>query len=62
MTRKDFELIARVIANKGNGTRWDYAEHMARELEKVYGLSNTHFDRMRFLKACGFSKEWVDSH
>lgn len=52
MTRKDYELIAEVVATAwmGNGQmRWDIANRFADELEG----GNPRFDRERFLSACG---------
>jgi len=58
MTKKDFEMIARVFRDKGSGapgyvstaleTRIVDAESMANALAQT----NSRFDRVRFLKAC----------
>lgn len=55
MTRKDFELIASVIRDARLERplfrpAWDYiAQDFARELRGT----NSNFDRLRFLEACG---------
>ena len=53
MTRKNFELIARVIKNADEvadeWAREALAEMFAREL----ATTNENFNRDRFLKACG---------
>jgi hypothetical protein len=53
MTRKDFELIARVIKNSD-----EVADDMTREaIASIFTAelvaTNPNFDRARFLKACG---------
>ena len=53
MTKKDFELIARVVLSATGSDRQivhrqDLAEWFAAELEKT----NPRFDRERFLEAC----------
>ena len=50
MTRKDFVLIASVIANLSfdDDTRAGVAEDFANK----FGSTNARFDRERFLKAC----------
>jgi len=57
MTRKDFELIAKVIANF---PRIDYAtestlEEIAEDFATALSKENPRFDTARFLKACGVS-------
>jgi hypothetical protein len=52
MTRKDFELIAEVIATAWHGseeTRADLSRKMADALE----TTNPRFNRALFLEACG---------
>lgn len=52
MTRKDYELIAGVIATAWHGsadTRADLSNRFADELEST----NPRFDRDKFLEACG---------
>jgi hypothetical protein len=53
MTKKDFELIAKVVARstigKGQEARTGIANAFADELEEI----NPRFDRARFLTACG---------
>lgn len=61
MTKRDFELIARVIRNQNPGSvnqtltahLYELAENFAAELARV----NPRFDRARFMKACGFEGE-----
>ncbi len=54
MTRKDFELIARVVSNITNTTsRRGVAEAFASELS----ATNPRFNRARFLDACGVLSE-----
>jgi len=60
MTRKDFELIARVVNNTYTNNvqpdvdRDQIAEAFARELTNV----NPRFDAAKFLQACGHSDYW----
>ena len=52
MTRKDYVMIAEVIATSWHSsaeTKRDLAQNMADALE----TDNPRFDRDRFLKACG---------
>jgi hypothetical protein len=60
MTRKDFELIAAAV----KATRLSYAPHWdpnlfracddhAKRLADALATTNAHFDRARFLTACG---------
>jgi hypothetical protein len=52
MTRKDFEMIAEVIATAWHGsqeTRTDLSNKMADALE----TTNPRFNRALFLEACG---------
>lgn len=56
MTRKDYELIARVLRDKHE--RWDATGQMAvRAIAEAFATelatTNPRFDRARFLKACG---------
>ena len=53
MTRKDFELIARVLKNSDEVLD-DYArEALADMFTAELVATNPNFDRDRFLKACG---------
>lgn len=64
MTKKDFELIARVLnATKGQTNSgeamydagWeDGVKHAAREFASQLALTNPRFDKARFLSAAGF--------
>lgn len=49
MTKKDYELIAASIRKHGNNK-----EVLALDLAARLQCENPHFDRARFLKACGF--------
>jgi hypothetical protein len=49
MTRKDYELIAKVIAN----AKFNDVDLLAKELAKALELENPRFDAVRFLSACG---------
>lgn len=49
MTRKDFELIARLILAHGNN-----AKALAEGFAIAAQMDNPRFDRERFLAACGF--------
>jgi hypothetical protein len=55
MTRKDFELIARVIHNYPSHAASLRAarESFARAFADELGKTSATFDRARFLKACG---------
>lgn len=64
MTRKDFELIARVVSEM-----WDTTERqsIARAFAKELAHTNARFDRDRFLRACKATpetlfEEWKPSH
>jgi len=49
MTRKDFEIVAAIIADlDDDGIREHVANHFARKL----AATNPRFDVSRFLKAC----------
>lgn len=50
MTRKDFELIARTINAMPYGASRDMAAHA---FANALTGTNSNFDRLRFLKACG---------
>ncbi len=63
MTRKDYELIASVIARhvgayKSSGDTKEAADKiravglLAAEISKVFGETNPRFDSARFLRAC----------
>lgn len=58
MTRKDFELIARVLSDAHNAlradtTRDDVVEYVAKRMAVDLATTNDLFDRERFLRACG---------
>lgn len=61
MTRRDFELIAEVIADQNPGSvnppltahLYELAENFANRLQGA----NPRFDRARFMAACGFKGE-----
>lgn len=58
MTRKDFELIAKVFhelnADFNNGGEDTISLALvAEELTRALATTNPNFDRARFLKACG---------
>ncbi len=52
MTRKDYELLARVIANAWYSSR-DYKESIASDLADKLEADNPRFNRERFLIAAG---------
>lgn len=52
MTRKDYEMLARVIANAWTSTKQDKAS-IANDLADELELDNPRFDRERFLIAAG---------
>ncbi len=52
MTRKDFELIARVLKDIIQ-TDTRHLEYIAAEFADALKSTNANFDRERFLKACG---------
>ena len=59
MTKKDFEMIAKVIAiAKAQANNWhnpeDVVYSVAAEFVKVLSQENPRFDGARFIKACGF--------
>jgi len=49
MTRKDYELIARVI----DRAKFNNIDQLARDLATELEKENPRFDRARFLSACG---------
>jgi hypothetical protein len=51
MTRKDYELIARVIRYAEIDER--AGDRIARDFAYALAKDNPRFDRARFLKACG---------
>lgn len=62
MTKKDFELIAKVIRNHINYIN-DAVPNLAQEITEELQKTNPRFDRERFLKACNVVdlkkyKEW----
>ena len=62
MTRVDYNLIAAAITKAddcldmcdGWSLRRQGIEMVARELADAFATKNPRFDRIRFLKACGF--------
>jgi hypothetical protein len=52
MTRKDFELIAQVIASSEYYSA-DYRNNLAREMAEALATTNPAFNEDKFLKACG---------
>ena len=65
MTRKDFKLIARVIAANENKSLTDLESAtltmLAEDMAQALGDENARFDRARFLTACGLSPEFDPS-
>lgn len=59
MTKKDFELIARVISDwrEQMGSPTDLVNHFASELAE----ENPRFDKAKFVKACGVEVENAES-
>lgn len=59
MTRKHFQLIADVIANRVKAThptnlnRLSELEYIARDMATALATQNPAFDHQRFLDACG---------
>lgn len=58
MTRKDYELIATIIAAMPTfaATLRDQKESTARQFADRLASDNPRFDRDRFLKACGVAE------
>jgi hypothetical protein len=52
MTRKDYVMIAEVIATSWHGSE-DTQADLARNFADVLEADNPRFDRARFLAACG---------
>ena len=52
MTRKDFELIAKVVANTLSTVTEDSRQCLALDFAAQLGKTNTRFDQVRFVKAC----------
>lgn len=52
MTRKDFELIAAVVASLPGDTEV-HADYIADLLADALATSNPRFNRDRFMRACG---------
>ena len=52
MTRKDFQLIADVIATSWHGSQ-DTREDIANRMADALASTNDRFNRDIFLKACG---------
>lgn len=55
MSRKDYELIAGVIANSQGLTRGGIMDTLAERFADELAKENPRFDRAKFLKAC---KTW----
>jgi uncharacterized membrane protein YjgN (DUF898 family) len=53
MTRKDYNLIAEVIANSQGLTRVGIINTVAERMADALQADNPRFDRARFLTACG---------
>lgn len=55
MSRKDFEMIARVLRETTGGPDMPepLRDHIARTFADELAATNPRFDRARFLKACG---------
>ena len=53
MTRKDYVLIADVIANSQGLTRGGIMDTLAQRMADALQGDNPRFDRARFLSACG---------
>lgn len=58
MSRKDYEQMASVIKREVNQANHDaevmVLERLAKHLAGVFALDNPRFDRVRFMRACGF--------
>lgn len=57
MSRKDFELIARVVSNI---TNWNARRTAANLFATEIAYTNPRFDRGRFMEACGCTKIATD--
>lgn len=62
MTRKDFELIAKVISDlnedfNNGGEDTVSLEVVAEQFARVLRLENPRFDMYRFLIACGYKRK-----
>jgi hypothetical protein len=53
MTRKDFQLIAEVIANLSEVIDEQAFEILAEDMAEALADTNSAFDSARFLSACG---------
>lgn len=53
MTRKDYELIAKVIANSQGLTRGGIMDTLATRMAEALQADNPRFNPARFLSACG---------
>lgn len=56
MSRKQFELIARVLKEAREEHECNFPTHnlIAHKMAKALASTNSQFDRDKFLKACGF--------
>ena len=53
MTRKDFQLIAGVIADLSGVMDEEVMQMLSEDMADALADTNTQFDRTRFLSACG---------
>lgn len=53
MTRKDYVIIAEVIANSQGLTRGGIMDTLAERMAEALQADNPRFDREKFLVACG---------
>lgn len=59
MTRKDFELIARVLSEARAELADEYVDYMAHRFADALVWTSERFDRARFLRAAGV-EQWAD--
>jgi hypothetical protein len=52
-SKKDYEMVAQVIAYQRIGITEDGAEMLAERFARVFADDNPRFDKVRFLKECG---------
>ena len=53
VSKKDFKAVAEIIRKADKSGELKYAGSVAYRFSKYFATQNPHFDRERFMKACG---------
>ena len=56
MTKKDYELIARILKLHNETHHSEYADSLASEFARELFFENPRFDKYKFYKVCGLAE------